>query len=447
MPYMADDAFPRSLEGIKSFGSMIAFLKMYFYTLGQKLIVHAVYLIVLKYRLLFLLIGPLTVALTAYTINFLINSKNVKPISWGICLLFFIFPFWDLQTSGYVLDTVIYFLPFCAMLISFIPLKNIIEGNPYSKNIWQTIIFVLALIYACNVEQILVMIFPVLVFFLIFYEGRGKTFIWLQFMICCLSALYTVLTPGLYVRMSGETYIWFRDFASLSIFKLLELGFSSTAYHYIFKPNSIFLLFYILLALVVWRQKNLAAQISIIFIAITILAFGYIFDIARNSMTVYGYIAPYYFSSYNYLFLFLLIIVCIALGYLIYRAFYGSRQKLLTAFAILFLGILSRGLLMFSPTIWGSQTRTFFFLNFALLFLCIMLFQVLQNYKFNKKAFYIFVIALAFINTFLFIIHILNILQEGIFIFSKLKVFIDSYLMPRYDLVGWEMAVQSIQKG
>jgi hypothetical protein len=450
LPYVADDVFQRSLAAIESTENMAAFLKMYFFDLGSKLIVHALYLIALKYRAVFLIIGPLAVAWTAYLINYFFNDKQEKSTSWFICLLILIFPFWDLSTSGYVLDTIVYWLPFTLILAAFIPLKKIIEKKPVS--ISEYIFCLLALIYASNTEQTIILIVPILILFLILKTKECNAFVYGEIFIVFAMIIFTLFTPGNYVRLADESRVWFSDFLSLSYLKLFELGFSSTLYHYFFKPNSIFLIFYVLLFLLIWQKPKVYPKIAVIFLGAVVLFCGYFTDFARNAITVYGYIDPYFPSPEKIFILILLIITFIALLYSIIRAFDGSflkNKKRLQCLFILFLGFASRMLLALSPSIWGSQTRTYCYLNFAILISSIILLSELKKTKFTKyKELYIFTIFLAALCLIFLLLQIVNGGGGGgIPNLSEGQSFVNNYLIPKYDIKGWEMAVISISRG
>jgi hypothetical protein len=199
------------------------------------------------------------------------------------------------------------------------------------------------------------------------------------------------------------------------------------------------LAFYVLLSCVIWNRSNLLAKLSISFVGAVVLIFGYFSDFARNAMTVYGYIRPHLYPFSNPLLFFLLIFTAVCLIYCIWSAFDGGKAGL-ECIAVLVLGFITRMSNLFSPSMWGSQTRTFVYLNFALICCAVMLFIKLKETAFlHYKALYIFIGVLCGLCLLFFLIQILPA--------APFKDFVDGYLIPKYDLKGWEMAVVSISKG
>jgi hypothetical protein len=322
------------------------------------------------------------------------------------------------------------------MLFAFIPLKKLVLGQPIKPI--EYVLYALAMVYATNTEQLLVIIFPILVLFIILKNDKTNFFVYIELFIVIAMMFFVILTPGNYARLMEDARVWFPDFLTLSYPKLLELGLSSSLYHYFYKPSSLFLAFYVLLSCVIWNKSNLLAKLSVSFVGAVVLIFGYFSDFARNAMTVYGYISPHPYPFSNLLLFFLLIFTAVCLIYCIWAAFDGGKVGL-ECIGVLVLGFITRMTVSFAPSIWGSQTRTFVFLNFALICCAVMLFTKLKETAFlHYKALYIFIGVLCGLCLLFFLIQILPA--------APFKDFVDGYLIPKYDLKGWEMAVVSISK-
>ena len=93
-------------------------------------------------------------------------------------------------------------------------------------------------------------------------------------------------------------------------------------------------------------------------------------------ITDYGVITPenyYQYKSYLPLIVMGMIVVCILISiYLIYED--QPRLGLLSAFIFL-LGLGSRAMMAFSPTVWASNTRTNIYLDFSMILVCGLLYQ------------------------------------------------------------------------
>jgi hypothetical protein len=205
LPYIADDVFDRNIIAISSSANMLAYLKTYFWTMGSRIIVICLHLLLLKFRILFLIIGPLAFAWAAYLINYFFNPTGSKKIAWLICALSIIFPFYDLGTAGYVVDTAGYLIPFTLMLFAFIPLKKLAQHEPIKPI--EYVLYALAMVYAANIEQFLVIIFPILVLFIILKNDRTNFFVYIEFFIVIAMMFFAFLTPGNYARLTYDARV------------------------------------------------------------------------------------------------------------------------------------------------------------------------------------------------------------------------------------------------
>jgi hypothetical protein len=103
-----------------------------------------------------------------------------------------------------------------------------------------------------------------------------------------------------------------------------------------------------------------------------------------TEITQYGVITLGNFTRIqSYIPLFLLMMTAFVILILIYLIFENTLKSAL-AFGVLILGIISRLILAFSPTIWSSGIRTHFLLITAIIICSILIFQDLAKRKSNK---------------------------------------------------------------
>lgn len=432
LPAVGDDVFSVNTEYT---GPIFARVKELYYQWSSRPVISAFTIFFLRYKLLWIFVSPLFIAAGAYCISFLFANKDKVKFNWFICALFLIYPFMDMQTAGYVCTTTNYLWPAVFMLVAFIPVKKFFENKIISY--WEYPLYAAALIIACNIEQGAGIIAGTyfLVILILLQRGSIKPFAFIQFALALAVIVFILSAPGNANRMSRELAVWFPDFFQIPFSDIANLAFSSATYHYLFKPNGLFLIFYVLVILVTWQKTGSLKRWSVVSVpAFTVIVFGYFCPYGRNAMTKYGINDP--------LMLFLLFAASLCIAYSVFSAFKDKEKGLLCLYVI-FAGFCSRMVLMFSPTIWGSQTRTYTFMNFALIIASVMLFKELDESKFSKwKGFYVFAGITAAASVFILVIYIVKP-DTGIVLIDKLKHLLD-LIIARYDLIGWEMAVKTI---
>ena len=385
LPVMYDDVIPANIENTKAIFSAV---KYTYFHWSSRVIISAISLFFLKYQYIWIFLDSFAVAFSAFLISYLFADKNNAEYNAFICLLVAIYPFLDMGTAGFILTSSNYLWPLLFMLVSFVPLKKIHEGKRIG--LWEYPVYTISLAIACNTEQAAAIIFIVYLSFILFLLKRNTAnlFVTFQFVVIIAELLFIFTAPGNEVRTVTETLMWFNDFDTLSISNKIDLAFSSGVYHFIFKPNGPFLIFFILLFLLVWHKtRDFVPRFVSIIIGLNIFFFAYTREFAKYAVTKYG-------SADIYVFLFMLL-MCAGVLYLISCCFYDKRKKF-ECFFILFLGLLSRMLMMFSPTIWESRTRTYIFLNFAFLITAFLIYNELKKTSFRYwKSLYTGTIVLA----------------------------------------------------
>ena len=309
-----------------------------------------------------------------------------NSLLWFLLGLVLLYPYgYDMSTSGWAATTMNYFWPLVFALIALIPIRKILCGEKIRWFAWP--FYLAAFLYAANAEQTCVILLAVYAVFFI-WQLTEKKFqpLFLAGLILGLCSLaWILLCPGNQLRTASEMSR-FVDYPMLGLADKLDLGFSSAVTQLIGSPNMLFLLFSLMLAAAVWRKYpvvlfRLAASVP----AAAALVFGmfgremtqlYPELASLIQITDYGVITPenyYQYKSYLPLIVMGMIVVCILISiYLIYED--QPRLGLLSAFIFL-LGLGSRAMMAFSPTVWASNTRTNIYLDFSMILVCGLLYQ------------------------------------------------------------------------
>jgi len=319
-------------------------------------------------------------------------EKNKKVFNWFIVFLLFLFPLREMLSAGWVTISINYIWPLTFGLLALIVVNKII----LDKKIWVIEYFLsgLLMIFAVNQEimaVILGIVFLVSAVYLILNK-RFHWFIVLGLGLCLGSFIFTLTAPGNHLRQQAEIR-WFIDFNYISFVEKLEIGISSTLAHYVFNFNFLFLIFSSLLAIAIFsKYKDLLYRVFALIPLVMSMVFGNGFYVIVDRLfphlatidteiTQYGLITLGNFTRIqSYIPLLLLLMTAFVILILIYINF-GNTWKSTIALGVLILGLISRLILAFSPTIWSSGIRTHFLMITSIIICSIMIFQDLAKRK------------------------------------------------------------------
>lgn len=383
---------------------------------SSRIIINVVTLIMGKLpHIIWILVDTAMVVLAAVSISKLTAAKeNIKTNCFILCMIL-TYPFLHMSTAGWKATTITYFWTLSLGLFSMIPIRKHYDGKEIR---WYEYLFYLAaLIYGVNQEQMAAVTTAVFIVALLYFikEKRFHWFIALEALVATLGFLSALFSPGNEKRSLDETIIWFSDYASLSFLDKIEIGFSSAGYQLIFNSNWVFIVFAALLSIIVWKkyQDNLYRVIGSIPLLVS-LVFGPLkglleegfpgITVMSEALTEYGTITAENYlkaSSYFPIILLGLVIGCILLS------FYLIYEEILPSLFICFLflvGLASRMVMAFSPTVWASSWRTYLFMYFAVIIIAVFLFQKLMEYgplKYEKqlKLGIAFIASISFLST------------------------------------------------
>ena len=322
----------------------------------------------------------------SFSIMKIFSNKRSSVMSWLVCALVLCLPGHLHHSAGWIATTLNYAWVASLGLFVMIPVKKIMVNE---KIVWYEYIFYFgAMIYATNQEQmclILLIVYFSFAVYRFYLVKRLNWFLLTGFLINLSSLIFIITCPGNANRSISETRTWFPDYVNISLFRKLEMGYSSTLFEFIMKPNLIFLIFTVLLFICVLlkQKKTLYRFIAIIPLSCSMI-FGYLHKYIpvsgiRNSLTQYG--TGLTFNPITWVPDIIISFVCICIIISLFTIFESRKMFILTTF-IISLGFISRIIICFSPTIWDSGSRTFIFMYVSIIMCSFILFQEIIN---NKK--------------------------------------------------------------
>lgn len=366
----------------------------------SRLIIESFIIILLKLpKIIWCLLNCLMIMLLVYDINILFSKKSNKLLIFG---LIFLYSYNDMSSAGWYATTLNYLWPLSLGLYSLIPIKNHLINK---KDKWyKYILYTLSILYACNQEQMcLIMFIAYLVFNIYFiYKKKINKFIIFQLLISFISLIFILTCPGNNLRNIAETDTWYPAFESFNIVSKSFLGIVTTTYYLFFKSNFIIFLLSILIPISIFKKYNNKLYRVISLIPIIFYIIEIILKMNINIPIIYNifncinvYIIPHNeieLTLANYCALILCLIYYLSILFSIIKSFKNKEDKYLLII-IYIIGLITRFMMGFSSTIYASSMRTFIFLDFSLLIISYFFIQELNlNSRYQKILKYVLII-------------------------------------------------------
>lgn len=291
-----------------------------------------------------------------------------------------------LKEAGWIATTVNYIWPLAFGLVSVYSIKKIC----LNKNIrfFEYLIYSVCLLAAVSSEQICVVL---LIAFgagnLIWYQSNKKInkYLALQFAMCIVGLANILLCPGNARRTASEIENWFPAYAGFGVLKKAELGISCTLKTIFLQDNIWILIFLVILCAAIWmKYDNWIYKITAVIPAVSVVFLCHAHEgrgdgrLPFNILGDVGVFRPDTLGSLKIFVIYagLLFLCCIILID-IYIVFGNTSETLLTGGTFL-LGLMTRAMMGFSPTIWKSGGRPGICLIYALLCCSVLVINTLD---------------------------------------------------------------------
>lgn len=302
-----------------------------------------------------------------------------------VVVILLMYPMWDLRTAGWIATSVNYVWPLAFGVFSLHGIVRIFYGEKTHPAMW--ILYGVAAVFGANMEQmsavLLTVNFCAIVFLvlskgtsskdrrvLLSYAGPAMGFV-----IAAASFVFIMTCPGNALRKNQEIINWMPDFGTYHLLDKVSMGFVDTMHHLISSGNLIFLCYLLLLAVLVYQKTSRTAwratALFPVIITVGIVFFGTMlsekFPSFYQRMDAVNFIrGNNYQVAANYIptMLYLAVIGCVMISLVMVCE---SWAELSGQLILLALGLATRVVMGFTPTIYVSQERTFFFCYMILL--------------------------------------------------------------------------------
>lgn len=372
-------------------------LNIRYYTWSSRLIIEALMVCFLNAgSVIWKIFSSLMFVLLVYSISKLFVKDNFVKNNWLIVLFIMIFPIDILGNAGWATTSFNYLWPLALGMFSLIPLKKIMNGEKIL--IEEYIVYTLALTFAVNQEQMAIVIFIIYFIFIIysFLKKKRSVFPILMLLITIVSLIFISTCPGNHLRFAYDVPRIYTNYYMLSLVDKIVLGLSATMSHILVKHNFMFLLVSGIMFMVVYKTIPKKSYRVIAFLPfITSVLLGIFFNISFIFSLSQGNVVDYYSRAfiidagnfYNLTAYIPIILYLIVIGtflitlYLIFK----NTYKTILCIVIFGIGLCTRMVLGFSPTVFESSYRPDTFMVFAIILCGFMVFKDISDDKEYKQ--------------------------------------------------------------
>lgn len=339
---------------------------------------------------LFSIIDTFIYFLLPYMISKIFVCEKKWENNWIIVFLLACVPFVSmLSTAGWVVTTIHYLWPLTLGLVALYPLKKVYFKE--SIQWYEYIPYIVATIFAINMEIMAAIIMTFYVIFSIFFIYKKKTswFIIFVTIISIGNMIFILTCPGNTVRELAETVSRYPEYANFGLIEKLAL--SATSSLVCIDQNFILLVVLGMAWLFSWEKfkgqlPRIIGVIPFIFCLLINVArvvllspkFSYLFNMFTG-MNLVNWIDLENFMGgipgvYHYMILVAMVMFSFSLILMTFSLFKKSK-KMWIAVLVMGAGIMSRIVMGFSATVYESGARTFLFQYVALAIYGLLLYQ------------------------------------------------------------------------
>lgn len=353
------------------------YLSMRYDAWSSRLLIEGVLVYLAGHMALWKLFDWMAWVFLAWALAELFPEEMKKTASCLIVGVLLLYPMWDLKTAGWIATGVNYTWPLSLGVFSLRGTARALYGKETSYPMWA--LYALAALYGANMEQMAAVLLTVngcaVVWFAVQkirfrLSGTAVT----GLLIAAAEIVFILTCPGNAARKSQEIINWMPHYDTYCLLDKLSMGFFDTMRHLTSSGNLMFLCYAVLLAVFVFfKTKALWLRLAALFpVALNLLLLGFggmletHFPSFFRQMEKGAFIdGKNYHLAANYIptVLYLAVVGCVLLSLTVVCETYG---ELLLQILLVALGLATRVVMGFTPTIYVSQERTFLYLYMLL---------------------------------------------------------------------------------
>ncbi len=357
--------------------SLKDYLMTRYETWASRIFIEAVLVYVSRNVLLWKVLDWVFWVFLAWAFIMLFPKEKRETAAYVVVGFLLVYPMWDLRTAGWIATSANYSWPLALGVFSLHGTAKAFYGEKTPVGMW--ILYGAAALYGANMEQMSAVLLAVNVCAIIYFiPAKTPVRLYGSAIIGAVIAagefVFIMTCPGNAARKNQEIINWMPNFASYNLLDKISMGFADTMQHLITSGNVLFLCYVSLLAVLVFlKTKDLKYRLAAVLpVGLNICLTGFK-DMLENCFPTFSDLmeenafinGSNYHIAANYIptVLYLLIIGCMLLSCV---AVCESWFELFGQGILLALALATRVIMGFTPTIYVSQERTFFYLYMLL---------------------------------------------------------------------------------
>lgn len=362
-------------------GNFFSFLSSRYSHWSSRIIIEFFTLLSVQHNFFWRVINTLSLTAMSVIPAYLFNFKKKPALLMISTSLVLMIPISMFSETGWIATTTNYSWVLSAFLgFLMITLK---KDHKISLVAWALSLILVA--YAGNLEQMCIVLIIVIPIIAYYFYGQKWWLLAPHYLIVLGNLALIYFCKGNKLRFVKEVSNRFPDFTSLTLFRKIELGYSSSLKSLFFDGHILFLVLGIVLFIALSKSHN----VFILFVGsvplISFLIFNLFSGILNNKLkiidTVLGSFNKYGTSfklshptTWMTDFVMLFITACIVVALICILK--TDSIQLFSVLLMLFLAFITRLILGFSPTVWASGERTSIFMYYAI---CVTSLTVLEK--------------------------------------------------------------------
>lgn len=369
---IGDDSILFSDPLLKDFnGNFLAFLGSRYSHWSSRVIIEFFTLLSVQHNFFWRIINTLSLTAMSVIPVYLFNFKKKPALLMISTSLVLMIPISMFSETGWIATTTNY----SWVLSAFLGFLIIVLKRDHTASLAAWLLSIILVAYAGNLEQMCVVLIIIIPIIACYFYGRRWWLLTPHYLIVLGNLALIYLCKGNKLRFTKEVSNRFPDFTSLTLFRKLEMGYSSSLKAVFFDDHILFLV----LALVLFFALSRSSSVTTLFIGSVPLISFFMFnlfsgifhtkikiiDIVLGSFGKYGtnfkLLHPATWIP-DFVMFFIAVCILVALIYILKP----EPIKLFSVLIMLSLAFITKLILGFSPTIWASGDRTGIFLFYAL---------------------------------------------------------------------------------
>lgn len=378
------------------------FLTMRYECWSSRVIIEGILVFLVRVPLVWKVLDSLVLVLLAWSVSYLAGCRKNITMNWFVACVTLIYPIHYMSSAGWMATTLNYLWVAAFMFFAFTGVYRVFCQKRISTI--HKIALIPATIYAANQEQACVcmcLLFAAFLGWLLVSKEmypKGKSIIFIQWIISVGSLSFILLSPGNANRSKAELFVSLRsvEHGRYSILDKLALGFQNSMMTMFSSKDVILLTFLLILVVAVYlKWKGSLGALSLFFVPF-IIKFLHLLEInvfSKTTATTESLLLlnnDTYMRKHPYI---IIVFWAVILWIMVLSVLIISKNvwEFLYMLLILGAGLGSSMVMGFSPTYDYSGERTFIFFYFALIYMGVYIIKNhwdilrIQNFKYSRQ--------------------------------------------------------------